>query len=105
MTYYVVYSLFLLLMLVNVVFSLKILPWAYLHVGGRVFVSRWQKNIPKSWQQWRAFFFLTVMAARNMEEEQSLRECEAYVQMHDIQKILKAAFESLKTLSWFFFVI
>jgi hypothetical protein len=30
------------------------------------------------------------MAARNMEEEQSLRECEAYVQMHDIQKILKA---------------
>ncbi len=31
------------------------------------------------------------MAARNMEEEQSLRECEAYVQMHDIQKILKAA--------------
>ncbi len=44
------------------------------------------------------------MAARNMEEEQSLRECEAYVQMHDIQKILKAAFESLKTLSWFFFL-
>ena len=32
-----------------------------------------------------------MMAARNMEEEQSLRECEAYVQMHDIQKILKAA--------------
>ena len=24
-----------------------------------------------------------------MDEEQSLRECEAYVQMHDIQKILK----------------
>merc|ERR1711936_1493227 len=27
--------------------------------------------------------------ASNMDEEQSLRECEAYVQMHDIQKILK----------------
>merc|ERR1711935_690695 len=27
--------------------------------------------------------------AANMDEEQSLRECEAYVQMHDIQKILK----------------
>merc|ERR1712088_1019098 len=27
--------------------------------------------------------------ATNMDEEQSLRECEAYVQMHDIQKILK----------------
>ena len=25
----------------------------------------------------------------NMDEEQSLRECEAYVQKHDIQKILK----------------
>merc|ERR1711892_641691 len=29
------------------------------------------------------------MGATNMDEEQSLRECEAYVQMHDIQKILK----------------
>merc|ERR1712128_200488 len=30
-----------------------------------------------------------VKMATNMDEEQSLRECEAYVQMHDIQKILK----------------
>ena len=29
------------------------------------------------------------MADLTMDEEQSLRECEAYVQMHDIQKILK----------------
>ena len=29
------------------------------------------------------------MADTNMDEEQSLRECEAYVQKHDIQKILK----------------
>ena len=29
------------------------------------------------------------MPAENMDEEQSLRECEAYVQKHDIQKILK----------------
>merc|ERR1711872_72528 len=28
-------------------------------------------------------------SASTMDEEQSLRECEAYVQMHDIQKILK----------------
>ena len=28
----------------------------------------------------------------NMDEEQSLRECEAYVQKHDIQKILKVLF-------------
>ena len=27
-----------------------------------------------------------------MDEEQSLRECEAYVQKHDIQKILKVTF-------------
>ena len=27
-----------------------------------------------------------------MDEEQSLRECEAYVQKHDIQKILKVIF-------------
>jgi len=30
-----------------------------------------------------------VNMATNVDEEQSLRECEAYVQMHDIQKILK----------------
>ena len=31
----------------------------------------------------------TGIKSENMDEEQSLRECEAYVQKHDIQKILK----------------
>ena len=30
-----------------------------------------------------------MAASSNMNEEQSLRECEEYVQQHDIQKILK----------------
>ena len=30
-----------------------------------------------------------LVPPKNMDEEQSLRECEAYVQKHDIQKILK----------------
>ena len=30
-----------------------------------------------------------MAASSNMDEEQSLRECEEYVQQHDIQKILK----------------
>lgn len=33
--------------------------------------------------------------AANLEEEQSLRECEAYVQRHNIQQILKDAIVSL----------
>jgi hypothetical protein len=44
-------------MLVNVFFFLEdsYLGPSSRHVGGRVFMTRWQKNIAESWQQWRAF--------------------------------------------------
>jgi len=42
------------------------------------------------------------MADLTMDEEQSLRECEAYVQMHDIQKILKVfIFFNITTVPFF----
>ena len=41
----------------------------------------------------------STSTSHSMDEEQSLRECEAYVQKHDIQKILKVLHDTFSLIS------